>query len=314
MRNIFLLSKENIELAKQEALALAKGRDYELFENLLFIDTDIDLHKRLAFSHSVFRFLFRCKLSELIKQIKNYDWDSIYKENFCVRVHGGVDERKIADNIWKSLEKPRVNLNNPKTKIEFFILNGKAVCGIFLRDVDKSFLKRKAHLRPELLPTSLNPRLARACINLTGIMKGVLLDPFCGSGGILIEAALMGYKVIGYDISDYILKKCKTNLEFYKIRSFRLEKKDGTQLNQKSDAIVTDLPYGKGSKLSKEREKLYADFLKSSYKTTERMVVIFPNYADFSKVIKKSKWKLKKEFSVYIHRSLTRKVCVLRKS
>ena len=76
-------------------------------------------------------------------------------------------------------------------------------------------MERKAHLRPELQPTSLHPRLARALINLTGIRKGILLEPFCGAGGILLEAGLMGIKTVGYDIDKIVLKKCKINLNFY---------------------------------------------------------------------------------------------------
>ena len=64
------------------------------------------------------------------------------------------------------------------------------------------------------MPTSLHPQLARCCVNLTGIKKDeTLLDPFCGTGGILIEAGLMGLNCIGGDISDWVLKKCRENIK-----------------------------------------------------------------------------------------------------
>ncbi len=46
---------------------------------------------------------------------------------------------------------------------------------------------RKVTHRPFSLPISLHPKLARALVNLARVpMGGVLLDPFCGTGGILL--------------------------------------------------------------------------------------------------------------------------------
>ena len=217
MKKIFLLSKQNIELAKEEVLSLTKTKEYELHDNLLIIDdkTKIDFENRLGYSHSIYNFLFKCKKTELIETLKNYNWEKIYKKDFCVRIHNSDEfkEKELASLIWENLRKPKVNLSNPKTKIEFFVVNDLVVAGLFLSDIDKSCLNRKAHLRPELHPTSLHPRLARACINLTGLTKGKLLDPFCGSGGILMEAGLMGFNVIGYDIDKAQIDRAKINLK-----------------------------------------------------------------------------------------------------
>ena len=70
----------------------------------------------------------------------------------------------------------------------------------------------------------LPPKIARSMINLApsdswGNGK-VLVDPFCGSGGLLIEAGLIGLKSIGYDISEPILTKAKINLNYFKIKKF----------------------------------------------------------------------------------------------
>lgn len=50
----------------------------------------------------------------------------------------------------------------------------------------------------------LPPKLARLMVNLAGAPKeGVLLDPFCGSGTVLSEAALLGHRaLIGTDVSE----------------------------------------------------------------------------------------------------------------
>ncbi|KKW32812.1 MAG: methlyase protein [Candidatus Uhrbacteria bacterium GW2011_GWA2_53_10] len=61
----------------------------------------------------------------------------------------------------------------------------------------------------------LPPKLARIMINLSGTdpEKTTLLDPFCGSGTIPMEAALMGYQqVIGSDISPKAVRDTEENL------------------------------------------------------------------------------------------------------
>jgi tRNA G10 N-methylase Trm11 len=62
----------------------------------------------------------------------------------------------------------------------------------------------------------LPPKLAMIMINLAQTPQdGVLLDPFCGSGTILTEAALLGYKnIIGSDISEKAISDTMKNIEW----------------------------------------------------------------------------------------------------
>lgn len=62
----------------------------------------------------------------------------------------------------------------------------------------------------------LPPKLAMIMINLSKApLEGTLLDPFCGSGTILSEAMLMGYKnLMGSDISEKAVSDSKTNVEW----------------------------------------------------------------------------------------------------
>ncbi len=60
----------------------------------------------------------------------------------------------------------------------------------------------------------LPPKLARILVNLAELPKtGSILDPFCGSGTVLSEAMLLGYKqLIGSDISDKAITDTEKNL------------------------------------------------------------------------------------------------------
>lgn len=73
--------------------------------------------------------------------------------------------------------------------------------------------------RPARDPKSgmLPPKVARMMVNLAGVDTGksVLLDPFCGSGTILMEAALVGFQeVYGSDVSQKAILDSEKNLEW----------------------------------------------------------------------------------------------------
>lgn len=310
MKTIFVLSKDHIKLAKEEILSLVDTRDFELINDLLVVDTnEIDFKNKLGYSHSMYKFLFECSINNIEKSINEFSWNKIYEKNFCIRIHNSnkYSENQFADLIYEHLDKPIINLTNPKTKIEFFFRKNRVIVGLFNSDIDKSHNKRKAHLRPELHPTSMHPKLAKACINLTGLTKGKLLDPFCGSGGILIEAGLLGFKVEGYDIDEKQISRAKKNLEHYNIKNFELKTFDAIKIKEKVDAIVTDFPYGKGSK-GNNLEELYETFLINAQKITKNIVVIFPNFIDYEMIIKKAGWIVEKKFEIYVHKSLTRAI------
>ncbi len=59
----------------------------------------------------------------------------------------------------------------------------------------------------------LPPKLAQILINLTNPAPGSLvLDPFCGTGVVLQEAALMGFKYLGSDIEPRMVEYSEGNL------------------------------------------------------------------------------------------------------
>jgi tRNA (guanine10-N2)-dimethyltransferase len=68
----------------------------------------------------------------------------------------------------------------------------------------------------------LPPKLAQIMINLTSLQMSSqgeqksarLLDPFCGTGVVLQEAALLGYKVYGTDLADKMIDFTKANLDW----------------------------------------------------------------------------------------------------
>lgn len=153
----------------------------------------------------------------------------------------------------------------------------------------------------------LPPKLAQIMINLaansdsaeTGSSRSdiFILDPFCGSGTILTEALLMGYKnLIGSDISSQAVEDTKKNIEWIKTQfhisgpAINIKNQNATELSkfikpQSIDAIITE-PYlgpsrGKTDfkKIVPKLEQLYAKSLsefKKILKPGGKIVMIWP--------------------------------------
>ena len=99
---------------------------------------------------------------------------------------------------------------------------------------------QKAHLYSSSLPT----RLARAMVNLVAAPGDRIIDPCCGAGTILIEAASIGIEALGCDINDKLVAASVGNLEYFGLSGMVLLA-DARNIAGKFDAVVTDLPYGR---------------------------------------------------------------------
>src|SRR6185503_2497460 len=57
-------------------------------------------------------------------------------------------------------------------------------------------------------------------INLSGNHKALdyILDPFCGSGTILQEAILLGFRAVGSDLDQTAIENSEKNLEWFRNR------------------------------------------------------------------------------------------------
>ncbi len=144
-------------------------------------------------------------------------------------------------------------------------------------------------------------------------MSASLCDPFCGTGSILIESAVIGLRPTGSDIDNKQVWYSMKNLEHYGLKA-NLKEMDATNLTyrKKFDALVTDPPYGRSSTLAgKKTKEIYEGFLKSALNVLRpngRIVLMYPKGLSFS--IPKQLKKLK-AFDWYVHRSLTRRILVL---
>ena len=151
----------------------------------------------------------------------------------------------------------------------------------------------------------LPPKLARIMLNLgKPLPDEAVLDPFCGSGTVLNEAALLGCsKIIGSDLSLDALEDSKTNLSWLKDKyqdlDFRCQlfHSDARRLDEileqgSIDKIITE-PYlgpSRGAnnqqKIIRELTGLYNEFLATAHKILKsggRMVMVWPIFLNGSR-------------------------------
>lgn len=170
----------------------------------------------------------------------------------------------------------------------------------------RDFEKPSADKEMGMLP----PKLAQIMVNLTEMKPGgTLWDPFCGSGVILMEALLLGYDVLGSDISIDAVESSRDNIEWmgqnYELaeRKFNTFEFDVTKGNKKveHDLKITGVdgvafePYmgpPQTRKLHpKKADKLInhvTDLLKDAFELFERtldrdtlVVAVVPSYLTY---------------------------------
>ncbi len=148
------------------------------------------------------------------------------------------------------------------------------------------------------------PKVAQTMINLSLPLKPLdyILDPFCGSGTVLQEAILMGYKAVGSDIEPKMIEYSEKNLEWFRNRyrvalgRYKLFLSHAAEIslqlpNYKISAIVTEGTLGpiyghlpkKPEMLTnfKNLSKLYEQVFKEFKKFLEpgaKVVISFPAY------------------------------------
>lgn len=316
----YLISGDNKKLSVLELLSLSKENRFILDKRIVLISKPVDF-RRICYTKKSYRLIgvFDYK-DNLEKSITKININKFYKKNFSVRKvvltsKYVPSEKDLSSIIWRRLSKPRVNLDNPSTKFEFVFTDKKIYLLLLLFEQDKkNMLSRWPQNRPAFHPTTMTPLFALMLVNLSGAKKAnTLMDPFCGVGGIIIEAGLIGCKVIGYDKDTKMIIRARKNLEYFKIKNYYLEQRDALDVTKKADFIVTDVPYGRHSKLfGEETKNLASAFLARAINVLNkdgRVILVCPHnmkidFRDFD---------IFDYVDYYIHSTLTRRIYILEK-
>ena len=282
--------------------------------------------RRLGYTHEVHQLIDECDYEDLDSAVKAIDWSEFVDENFGVkRFNTEIDtvatERRVGHLILTNTENISVNLSNPKSFIRVVAHQSHVYLCFGKYQLNKKYFEEmKPHKRPFFHPGCMSPKLARCMANLARVKEGdVVLDPFCGTGGILIEAGLIGCKVIGCDIDWKMKKGTATNLEYAGITDYKTHVVDVRELEmyEEVDAVVTDPPYGISTTTCGEGASgIFSEFLQSiehSMKKDALLVMASPHTLDIDSLLNDVGFILLERYEIKMHRSLTRIISVIAK-
>ncbi|MFA5485213.1 MAG: DNA methyltransferase [Candidatus Pacearchaeota archaeon] len=334
MKQFFILGR-NPELSKTEIEFYLKYRNID-FKQIIYDKNILILELNKELNIQDFGGVIKSGLIEYIGNERNFinylnGKELINSNKFSYGIFG-QDENSIFKNYFKSHKQKAIlkygrhklnfqnndELNLPRADYYFlyYKFQNNYYFGKINQEYDYSLVKKRDMQKPiRREELAISPRLAKILINLSGAKRNnLLLDPFCGVGGILQEALLMDINVFGNDINREAINYSFQNLswlskEFIIKRKYILERRNALNIpNKRFDAIATETPLGdllKKKPNDEKAKKIIHDFekfiipilkhLKEIKKQNANISITFPKInkfrVNYSKIIKETSLK-----------------------
>jgi len=343
-RLFFLLSGENETLPATELKAIleAEGYTYTIKDELdqvLRLEADQNSAKKVQLRAAYTRIcaleLFTCKAqnTEITQAADTTNFRGILNEgeSFAVRIkrvkeYSGKNatmslERQLGKHILENNTAAKVNLKTPDKTFFGVLTSGKLVFGLKLAEMKiKTFSERRPRKKPFFHPSAMHSKLARCMVNLSRAKAGELvLDPFCGTGSVMIEASLVGCRVLGFDVQRRMAEGTRRNLRHFGVEYEGVLVADSRRLPLTGiDRVVTDPPYGKSATTMKSTTKQIVKGLLGSvfplFSVGQRICIASPKTLGIAGVGETLGFRHLESHFMYVHRTLTREIAVFEKT
>ncbi|MEM1585998.1 MAG: THUMP domain-containing protein [Candidatus Bathyarchaeia archaeon] len=342
----FVVSGENPTLPYSEVKSIlsAEGYPYKALGELtqvLRVDADVKCVEAIKFRSALTRYccleIFVCKadLDRIMLNLREVDFAHFMgdSKSFAVRIlriRGSSPhisslalERKIGEIIFENTKGRgvKVDLKNPDKTFFGLLTDDIFLFGLKLSELTrKDLMERKPSRRAFFHPAALTAKMARCMVNLAQAKRGdLVLDPFCGTGSILIEAGLIGCRVMGFDVKRYMVRGSIKNLDFFGIRPEHVAVADARFLPLAAgsvDCIVTDPPYGTASTtLGLAVKDLIEQFFRSAadaLKNGGMICLAAPKTLGIKEIGENYGFRHLESHYIYVHRRLTREITVFK--
>lgn len=342
-RLFFLVSGEHPTLPFSELTAIleAEGFENKILERLvqvLRVETDAKaieaVKHRAALTRVCCQEIFNCfpTISDIVKKIGSTGLNDFIEsgETFVVRVRKIKDfapnlismelERKLGELILNKVGGTKVNLHTPQNTFFGVITQDRFIFGLKVAEIlPKPFVERRPRKRPFFHPSAVQAKLARCMVNLAQPKKDdLVIDPFCGTASMLIEAGLIGCRVMGLDVRKHMIDGSLRNLSHYGIEPEGMILADAKHLPiMKTDCIVTDPPYGRSATtLGWSTRHIVEKFLPNAEAVISKgkhICMASPKSVRIGEIGEESGFRHLESHFIYVHRSLTREIAVLEK-
>ena len=210
----------------------------------------------------------------------------------------------------------KVDLTNPD--FEFTVVDGKKryVALTSPSEMGQRWHLRRPRHRAFFHPSAIFPKLSRALVNMSRCKEGqVFLDPFAGTSSLPLEAGQVGALVIALDLSVWMTHGSLANMKMFGQEWLGVVRGDSLNLPLGLvDAIATDVPYGRASSTGgRAPESVVQSVLETTPSLLRRGSRMVLMHSSHSEVKSSRDWALEEEHNLYVHKSLTRTISVLRR-
>jgi tRNA (guanine10-N2)-dimethyltransferase len=339
----FLVSGEHEDLPISELTSVleAEGYSFRILEKLdQIVRLRVDeasveaVKRRAALTRACVLELFTCeaKILSIVKAVGSSKIDTLLEEEggFVVRVRhvkeysseiNGMDlERQLGELLMEIAPKAKVDLHKPNKTFLGVLTSGKFVFGLKLAEIPaKPFVERRPRRKPFFHPSAMQAKLARCMVNLAEPKTGeLMLDPFCGTGSMLIEASLIGCRTAGLEVQRRMARGSLRNMKHLGTKPEGIVLGDARCLPfKKIDCVVTDPPYGISSTtLKRTTKELVEQLFAAVYDLLSkgsRVCIASPKSLHIGELGKTFGFRHVESHLVYVHRSLTREIAVFEK-
>jgi tRNA (guanine10-N2)-dimethyltransferase len=356
MQLAFELSGEHETLPKAEVFACLDAlnivyQERTISDRLVVIDAQLEpeselleiLSRRLGMTHHLYHVLGTSTLdaTEIVKLVEDTDLSASMDKGrtFAVRTRFAhtnrlfSKRRELLTTVGESVERKGyvVDLKKPSKTFVLLLTSQRCLFCLLLHSVEKQqFTEKKPHRRPFFSPVVIMPKIARVLVNLSGVnaaAEELFFDPFCGTGGILLEAGTVGARIIGADVQDKMVRGARENLAFFGLQGDFIVS-DASKIPVKArsiDAIATDMPYGRASFVSGSSspesrsafiERLHQDAMAEIHRVLKpgRKAVIVSNAPTVNSLFREHDFRLIEQHTYRVHKSLTRYITVFEKA
>ncbi len=199
---------------------------------------------------------------------------NLEREKYRIDLEGFSRNEKgdVISTLDEHIHGGSVDLDRPDVRL--LLLKNKNIHLVAIKEEEWKghFSERRPHKRTFFSPISMMPKQARLLCNLARVRPGQrVLDPMCGTGGILIEAGFIGARLLASDIQRKMVKGTAENLERFGFELERCEACPVAEIEERFsnvDAIVTDPPYGRSSTTGGQAVDELMDVAFSSFSKT----------------------------------------------
>jgi len=339
MKTFFILGR-NPELSRAEIIEFLKARERThkeiLFEkNLLIIETNE------GEKFNIQEFGGTIHIGTILSEGTTEDVTEYLNKNeiipadkFSYAIFGNQSSELLKNKFKERKKKATIKHGRKQIKFQngkkqelpsadFYIFYHKhkesVYLGISNQNYNNTEIKKRDMQKPSRRESlAISPRLSKILINLSGAKPhDLLLDPFCGIGGILQETLIKKINVYGIDKDKQATEDAEKNLQWltknYEIKNrYTIENKDSRKTpDLQFTAIATETPLGKVLRkkpADNEAKQIIQDFeayiipilkrLKKVKKPNAKIAITFPVikkfHADTKKIANKT------ELNIYI--------------